>query len=204
MRVSPQPGRSGCTRRAPGSQPGPCSQGARSSCAPYLQVPAPFQTPNSPGAQRSRVAPFLKARSRRTLDAGGAGQGDLSRKPALEESWGQTCRALARLSVREGDGLWTLAPQHPNFAGRGVAPARPAHLLRPRALPFPSSPASGSAPAASVFPGVVAGCRAHCLIASLRVPGSLMCVAVCVTDGASGACEGTSVSVVLKGASTFV
>lgn len=77
-------------------------------------------------------------------------------------------------AVREGGGLWALAPQHPNFVGRGVAGARPAHLLRSRALPFPSSPAS--LPAVPRPPAFSrewsAGCRAHCLIAG-QVSASL-------------------------------
>lgn len=78
----------------------------------------------------------------------------------------------------------------------------PPPVPRP-AFPFLPGLSPCSAPAASVFPGVVGrlpGALSY-RRSSLRVPGSLMCVAACVTDGASGACEGTSVSVVLKGAS---
>lgn len=151
----------------------------------------------------------LSSRGRSSRRPGGAGRGDLSKRPSLEESWGQASSALAR-PLADSCGLPTAVPGAPNFAGVGGARAGTSRALPPppapgRARRLPPRLLLPQRPGRRRFPARwPAGCRAHCLIPRRRVPGSPMCAAVCVTDGASGACEGTGVSVVLRGASAFV
>lgn len=78
---------------------------------------------------------------------------------------------------------------------------RPASVLRSPCLPYPPSLSARSDPAACVFPGCGRQTAGHCVI---HVPRSPMCVAVCVTDGAPGACEGRGVNFLLKGPNTCV
>ena len=82
----------------------------------------------------------------------------------------------------------------------GAAPTSP----RPPAHAFPPfSPSAATRPPTFSWE-VVGRLRAHCLIPCRRVPRSPKCVAVCVTDGASGACEGIRVHLLLKGAFMLV
>lgn len=84
----------------------------------------------------------------------------------------------------------------------GQQARRPPPPTPARAFP-PFSPHAATRPPTYSWE-VVGRLRAHCLIPRRRVPRSPKCVAVCVTDGASGACEGIRVHLLLKGASTLV
>lgn len=109
--------------------------------------------------------------------------------------------ALARPprdKVRTGEpGTW----ERPNFAG-GPAACVWASCKAPAPLPsLPCTPAATQPPAISCERW--AGCGALC-IPRFRVPRSPRRVALCVTDGAPGACEGTGVNFLLKRVCTFV
>lgn len=82
-----------------------------------------------------------------------------------------------------------------------LRPGRPASMPQSPFLSYPPSLFARSDPAACVFPGGGRQTAGHCVI---HVPRSPMCVAVCVTDGAPGSCEGRGVNFLLKGPNTCV
>lgn len=137
------------------------------------------------GFRRRAAGPFLQAPEN---PAGGV----FSRRASVEgrgqASRGQQC--AAGLGSRELT----------NFTRRDAAcalgiphPHRPSHAL--------PSLSARSDRAACVFPGGGRQTAGHCVI---HIPRSPMCVAVCVTDGAPGACEGRGVNFLLKGPNTCV
>lgn len=90
-----------------------------------------------------------------------------------------------------------------NFTGRDAAFTRGVPHPRLGVHPSPALPSlsAQSDLAAGVLPGGGRQTAGHCVI---HVPRSPMCVAVCVTDGAPGACEGRGVNFLLKGPNTCV
>lgn len=71
----------------------------------------------------------------------------------------------------------------------GAAPTFPDPPAPGPSLPSPASPPAATRPPA-FSREMVGRLRAHCLIPRRCVPRSPMRVAVCVTDGVSGACKG--------------
>lgn len=120
-----------------------------------------------PPEREPGASAFPGARGRAALQApGGAGPAD---RPGVRGKPG-TDPLGRRPGPRERRVPSTPAPPAPKLCGQrcssGPRIPRGAHLLRPRALPSPRSPASPrSAPAGpGLLPEGPADCRAHCLI----------------------------------------
>lgn len=183
----------------------------------FLLLPRPFlkpefprspAVPSGPLPEGAQSGPMLQA-PRRSLARWrfqeGTVRGRLSTDmPGLGQATRRQLRAT-ELRFRE----------RPNFASRDAAPtgttrSAPARPRPPRpgpfpSLPFPLHPLLPQRPGCRHFPARWSpDCRAHCLIPRRRVPRSPMCVAVCVTDGAPGACKAIGVNFLLKGSATFV
>lgn len=150
--------RPGCTLGAQRPRPARTTPtGAFPSCR------ALARSPTSPGARQSWVATLQKALSSRGWSSrrpGGAGRGDLSKRPSLEESWGQASSALAR-PLADSCGLRLRSPEHLTLQAEvALGPGHPARarLLRPGPCPPPPSPASPpAAPRPPALPCAAAG-----------------------------------------------